>query len=75
MRAYLLAPLCRDDGGDGAGGGSDAPTPDFGKSFPPRPTATSDDVRLSCRKMLATALKGMVISLNTFCNPGTQIYV
>lgn len=32
--------------------------PDFGKSFPPKPAATSDDVRLSCRKMLATALKG-----------------
>ena len=65
------------DGGDGAGGGSDAPTPDFGKSFPPRPTATSDDVRLSCRKMLATALKGRVIliSLHPFYNPGTQIYV
>jgi len=45
---------------DGDAGGADngASIPDFGKSFPPRPTATSDDVRLSCRKMLATALKG-----------------
>lgn len=28
------------------------------KSFPPRPSATTDDVRLSCRKMLANALRG-----------------
>jgi len=28
------------------------------KSFPPKASATADDVRLSCRKMLANALKG-----------------
>lgn len=28
------------------------------KSFPPRASATTDDVRLSCRKMLANALRG-----------------
>jgi len=34
------------------------PMPDFGKSFPPKPAATSDDVRLSCRKLIANALRG-----------------
>merc|ERR1719322_1859328 len=28
------------------------------KSFPPKASATTDDVRLSCRKMLANALRG-----------------
>lgn len=49
------------------GGGGDAEKPDSDKmeipeslrtSFPRKPTATSDDVRLSCRKMIANALKG-----------------
>ena len=31
------------------------------KSFPPKASATTDDVRLSCRKMLANALRGIVI--------------
>ena len=46
--------------GSGGGGkeGKEGDGPDFGKSFPPRPTATSDDVRLSCRKMIANALRG-----------------
>jgi len=46
--------------GSGGGGkeGKEGDNPDFGKSFPPRPTATSDDVRLSCRKMIANALRG-----------------
>jgi len=48
--------------GKESGGGGDktdkGPPPDFGKSFPPRPAATSDDVRLSCRKLIANALKG-----------------
>jgi len=36
-----------------------APPPDFpNKSFPPRPAATSDDVRLSCRKLITNALRG-----------------
>jgi len=43
------------DNGAASGGGA---TPDFGKSFPPKPAATTDDVRLSCRSMLAKALKG-----------------
>ncbi len=31
---------------------------DTSKSFPPKPTATADEVRISCRKLLANALKG-----------------
>ena len=48
------------NGKSGSGGkeGKEGDNPDFGKSFPPRPTATSDDVRLSCRKMIANALRG-----------------
>ena len=30
------------------------------KSFPPKASATTDDVRLSCRKMLANALRGKI---------------
>ena len=53
----------KDNGSSGATskGGSDgnkSPPPNLGKTFPPKPAATSDDVRLSCRKMLANALKG-----------------
>ena len=29
------------------------------KSFPPKASATTDDVRISCRKMLANALRGI----------------
>jgi len=43
---------------DGSTSNGSAANPDFGKSFPPKPAATSDDVRLSCRKMLANALQG-----------------
>ena len=33
---------------------------DKSKCFPPKATATADEVRISCRKLLAAALKGLV---------------
>lgn len=44
--------------GKSEGGDKKGPLPEFAKSFPAKPAATSDDVRLSCRKMLANSLRG-----------------
>jgi hypothetical protein len=35
---------------------------DKSKSFPAKPTVTADEVRISCRKLLATALRGQFFS-------------
>ena len=41
---------------------------DTSKCFPPKPTATADEVRISCRKLLANALKGEHIYIsNSLC--------
>ena len=38
---------------------------DKSKSFPAKPTVTADEVRISCRKLLPTALRGQFFQIYT----------